>query len=320
MQKKHIHLLIRAAAGLALLLILLRWVGLRELRDSVKVFHPAWYLAALGLIFLHFFMQSVMLRILIKTRGILIKARDVFRLMVISNFFGVFLPGGIGPDMVLCYNLVKSSDRKEVALSAVIFIRVVILFMMTSIAFLFSFHPVAPGRNMQLLTGAVLLAFLAAYALLAFRGSIRLARDTLAFMERYQVTRILYKAYFVLSDFGRDRKILMEIFPFLLSSAIIKIITDYFIAQSLGLSIPLVYFFVFIPLITVISAIPLTFAGLGVREGSFVGLFALAGVPAAEAVTVSLVSFTLVICTAIIGAILYALRGASLVTRPNEIE
>ncbi len=107
----------------------------------------------------------------------------------------------------------------------------------------------------------------------------------------------------------------MHIAPLLIASALVKIFTDYFVARSLGFDIPLLYFFIFIPLITVISAVPLTFAGLGVREDSFAGLFALAGVPAEQAIAVSLASFSLVIVIAVFGAVLYAVHGTELVTK-----
>jgi len=315
MQRKHISLIVRAAAGLFLLILLIAWIGVDTLQAALTDFHPAWYIAATALIFSHFFVQSVVIRTLLAAKGAAVQARRVFRLTIISNFFGLFVPGGVGPDVVLCYNMVRSTEKKEVALSAIIFIRIAVLFLMAVMAFAVSFHPIAARAEIHLLTGAVLFAFLAYYFVMANRNTLALARKLLDFLNRHRLTAVLFKTYFALSEYGRDRKTIVHIAPLLIASALVKIITDYFVARSLGFDIPLLYFFIFIPLITVISAVPLTFAGLGVREGSFVGLFTLAGVPAEQAIAVSLTSFSLIIVIAVIGAILYAVHGTELVTK-----
>lgn len=317
MKSKNLASLLRAVAGIALLGVLLAWVGIEPMRQTLAHFIPVYYAVAVALLFTHFFLQSVLIRILLERKGIQVRALHVFRLTIISQFFGVFLPGGIGPDVVLCYNMVRSTEKKEVALSAIVFIRIAILFIMSLMAFACSFHPRVARVELQIVTGGVLAAFAVYAFIMANRNSLSVARRLLEVLNRHHVTAILYKAYFALADYGRDRHGLLRIAPYLLGSALCKIVTDYFIARSLGFDIPLYYFFLFIPLITVISAVPLTFAGLGVREGSFAGLFALVGVPAEQAIAVSLVSFTLIILMAIVGAGLYIVHGASLVTR-NE--
>ncbi len=315
--KKHVSLILRAAGGLLLLGLLLGWIGLDTMKDTLTDFHPLYYGAALLLLGLHFLFQSLILRTLLVSKGIVVRARHIYRLNLISTFFGVFLPGGIGPDMVLCYNVVRSTDKKEVAFSAIIFTRITVLFLMSLIAFAASFHPLAARAEIQMLTGCVVLAFLGYGFVMINRNTLALNRKLLDFLNRHRFTAVLYKVYFALSDYGRDHRSVLRITPLLIGSALIKIITDYVIALSLGFDIPLLYFFIFIPLITVISAVPLTFAGLGIREGSFVGFFALAGVPAEQAIGVSLVSFTLVFFIAAAGALLYIVHGASLVTHSS---
>jgi glycosyltransferase 2 family protein len=305
---KQLGLIVRVGAGVTLIALMLRMVGWSELLEHWERFHAGWYAVAVGLIFAHYLLQSIMLRIILKPHDIHTKARRIFRLMIVSNFFGIFLPGGIGPDMVLCYNMARSSEKKEHVLSAVIFMRIAVLFIMSCTALAFSFHPAADAGT-KLATALIVCAFIAYYVVMANQHTLAMARYLLQWLNRYAVTRLLYKTYFALSDHGKDLRRLGKILPFLVASAIIKIITDYYVALALGIDIPLLYFFIFIPVITLIAAIPLTFAGLGVREGSFMGFFALAGVPADEALAISLLSFTLVILTAAIGGVLYVAGG-----------
>ena len=58
---------------------------------------------------------------------------------------------------------------------------------------------------------------------------------------------------------------------------------------------------IIIPLVWIITAIPLSLGGIGVREWSFVGLLSYQGVEAEKAVTLSLVLFLLTIITGLSG-------------------
>jgi uncharacterized protein (TIRG00374 family) len=55
------------------------------------------------------------------------------------------------------------------------------------------------------------------------------------------------------------------------------------IGKSMGITVPLKYYFVFFPIGWVIGAIPISPGGIGVLELGLVGLFKLVGVPAAQA-------------------------------------
>lgn len=311
--KKHATI-IRLLISLALFAGLLYWIGVGSLLESLRGFHPGWYTLAVALILSHFFMQAFILRTLLRSKAIHVRTRSVFRVMMISYFFGFFLPGGIGPDLVLCYNLVRTAEKKEDVLSAVVFTRISVLFIMVVFAFLFSFLPVASGLRLQWVTGFIVLGFLGYYFIMANKNSLSLARRLLNFLNRHHLTRLLYKTYFALSEYGRDRHLVIHILPWFVASAFLKIIVDFIIARSLGIDIHIAYFVIFIPLVSIAAVIPLTFAGIGIREGSFVGLFGLAGVDAADAFSISVLSFSLNFWLALAGILFFAIRGSGIMT------
>lgn len=315
MNKKNIQIIIRITVGLILLGLLVMWIGPGTMTDAITEFYPLHYAFALALLYGHILLQGQIIKTLLARHETLVRIRDIFRLSVIANFFGLFLPGAIGPDMVLCYNLVKSSDKKEVALSSIIFIRIAVLFIMAVLAFAASFHPLLAGTGTRVITGLVLLAFVFYFVLMANRNLLLMIEQKFVILTRHRITALLYKTFFALSQTGRDYPTILRITPALLGSAVVKVIVDYFIARSLGIEIPLLYFFALIPVITVIAAIPVTFAGLGVREASYVGLFGLAGVSRAESLAVAVISMTLVVVIAVTGALLYMIHGSELDTQ-----
>jgi uncharacterized protein (TIRG00374 family) len=85
------------------------------------------------------------------------------------------------------------------------------------------------------------------------------------------------------------------------------IVTYYLIGVGLNLRIPITYFFLYVPLITFAAMLPISVAGLGVREGSAVYFFAKAGVDAAAALTMSLVWFSLTLVVSGLGGLAFLL-------------
>jgi uncharacterized membrane protein YbhN (UPF0104 family) len=61
--------------------------------------------------------------------------------------------------------------------------------------------------------------------------------------------------------------------------------------------------------VSLVTLLPISIAGLGVREVTYAGLFSLVGVPQALAVSISLLSFSLSLVVCLIGGVLYATGG-----------
>ena len=67
-----------------------------------------------------------------------------------------------------------------------------------------------------------------------------------------------------------------------------EVTAQYVLARALDLRVPYSYCLVFHPLVTVVASFPVSVAGLGVREGGYVFLLGLVGVPPAMAFAMGL--------------------------------
>lgn len=313
----NIKILIRLLVGVGLLAFLWVRIGVESMLTALTEFHPQYFIAAIALMLSHFFVQSLAFRALLVSRGIEVAGTRIFRITLISYFFGVFLPGGIGPDVVLCYHLSRSSAKMEDALSAIAFVRITVLFIMAILAFAVSFHPLVSRPAFHWLTGGVVAFFIAYFTFMAYWETLSWARQLLGFLNRSRITAVVYRTYYALAGFGRDPHVLSRVLPWLLVSACIKICTDYLLARALGFDIPLGYFFLFVPVISVAASLPVTFAGLGVREVSFAALFSLAGVPVEQAVAIGMLTIGLIVTLAAVGGVCYMVGGVALVGRPD---
>jgi uncharacterized membrane protein YbhN (UPF0104 family) len=91
----------------------------------------------------------------------------------------------------------------------------------------------------------------------------------------------------------------------------VDIFVVYLLAQSLGLGISLDRFFAVIPLVYMITVLPISLGGLGVREGALVVLLAQFGVAASDAVTLSFLVYLSRVAVAFIGGIVQLIRTVS---------
>jgi len=70
-------------------------------------------------------------------------------------------------------------------------------------------------------------------------------------------------------------------------------VVSFFIGKALGINLSFVYFLTILPKGTLVSLIPITINGLGTREATLIGLFALFGISAEKVFSLSMLSIVL---------------------------
>jgi uncharacterized membrane protein YbhN (UPF0104 family) len=93
---------------------------------------------------------------------------------------------------------------------------------------------------------------------------------------------------------------------------VLLIAANVFIGEALGADLPPQYYMIFVPLTSLVLILPISFAGLGVREGTYVFLFSQAGMAQEVALSLSLLVYALgTVSPGLVGGVIYVLRGAS---------
>jgi hypothetical protein len=92
---------------------------------------------------------------------------------------------------------------------------------------------------------------------------------------------------------------------------VILIAANVLIGLALGVDVPFAFYMIFVPLTSLVLILPISFAGLGVREGTYVVLFKQAGVAPVVALSMSLLVYVLgTVTPGLVGGVIYILRGA----------
>jgi uncharacterized membrane protein YbhN (UPF0104 family) len=115
--------------------------------------------------------------------------------------------------------------------------------------------------------------------------------------------------YIPFKDYKENKRI---IYSGLLLSFLVQLISItevYLLSIAIGLTVPITYFLIFVPIINAVSAIPVTIAGLGIRETGFAALFHMVfeklGVTSDQAVSLSMLIFVTMILVNSIGGVEY---------------
>jgi uncharacterized membrane protein YbhN (UPF0104 family) len=225
-------------------------------------------------------------------------------------FYNQFLPGGTGGDIIKSYYLLKETpDKKAGALLAVVFDRFIGLVALvaitaTLIGLRYDFLAQKPETRNLLWLLLILLSTSVAFLLSTFviSGFKLLHSLPARFPGRDKLIEIS-AAYHL---YARHWRATLVAFVASVVAHLATFTTFLFAAYALGAPVPLVNFFAVMPVERTISALPISFAGIGLREKVLqIMLNGLCGVPEAKAILIGSLSFLIILVCCLPGAIVY---------------
>ncbi len=220
-------------------------------------------------------------------------------------FFNSFLPGSVGGDLARAVIGASGEERKAAVAGTVILDRLVGLAVMIVMGaacltpFLGRFEDPTPAILVYGLFGGMVLGYLV-YFNRSLRGWVR---------ERLPFRKVLAELDSVFKAARERRPLVAKAAGLSVLSQGTAILAIYGLARALGIEgVPLWTFFVFEPIIFIVTAIPVSVGGWGVQEGAYVYLFGtFAGMDPNQAIALSVLYKLSWILVSIPGGILFAL-------------
>ena len=300
------------SAGL-LAYILIAQVNLNQLATILFSSRGSYLVAAAALMIVGTALRAVRWQALLRPLNIHVPLRLLVHWFFVGSFFNLFLPTGLGGDAVKMAKLGGYTGRHPEAIGTTLVDRATglwVLFVLALLALPFSYRLLP--RDWIVSTAAIAAAgvigglLVMATPLLPWLGS-RFHLPGQAKLDRF------YRSVSQLGLSALGKACLISlVFDLML------ILFNIWVAASLNVDQPLGIFLLFTPLISFSLALPISIGGLGVREQTYLSLFAVVGVPASTAVAMSLINY--VLTNVVVGAIgggLYALEGLRALARRN---
>lgn len=199
-----------------------------------------------------------------------------------GSFFNQGLPTSIGGDAIRVLDVASTGHRKRDAFIGVFIDRILGLagLLILNLAANF-FLPELLPHNLFLMINLIVLTGLIGFIAFIYIHKIKALKKG-RFLN--YILRVSHQLNRVLNNL---RSILFHLIAGLLVH-LFSIINIYLIGQSVGLDYDLLTMAVIVPPVVLLTLIPISLAGWGIREGAMIGLFGLIGAASANVLSMSI--------------------------------
>ncbi len=291
--------------------LLVTKIRIRDIPKALENIDIFWLALSFSLHALGLLISAYRWQILIRAQGDDVPLGFLAKSYLVGNFFNLFLPTRFGGDVVRIWDGSRYSRSLLKSSAVVIVERFTGVIVLLLFAFAASLSRLDMARSLPFIWISLLVGFLGlSMAFLFFTRVFQLL------LEKIPVKGVLQKIKPKIMEFrrvvlvyGKERKAfyLALFWAFLLQ---INVVVHYFLAgKAFHLTIPMLDYFIFIPIILLILTIPVTIGGLGLREMLYMRIFAIYGIAGYVAFSFSIIVdlvFTLII--GIIGGIIFVTR------------
>jgi uncharacterized protein (TIRG00374 family) len=252
---------------------------------------------------------AVRWQILLRVQNIHLTLRRVSGLFLIGMFYNQFLPGGTGGDIIKSYLLLKETDKKAGALLAVVFDRLIglvalVALTVTLVSLRFDLLSRTPETRqflwiLLLLLGSSIAGLLTSFVVSGF-NLFHLLPHKFPGREKLIEISAAYHLY------ARHWFATLMAFGVSLIAHLATFTTFLCVAYAFHAGVGLIDFFSILPIERTITALPISFAGVGLREQILqVMLHNLCGVSVEVAKLIGTMSFLIIFLCCVPGGIVY---------------
>ncbi|MFN2425154.1 MAG: lysylphosphatidylglycerol synthase transmembrane domain-containing protein [Candidatus Binatia bacterium] len=263
-------------------------------------------LAVIGIYLFGQAMTAWRWKIIARRVGFVEPMSKFLRFYFVGMFFNLFGPSTLGGDLVRALFLGASAGRRTVALHTVFFDR---------------------------LSGLVTLVFVAVAAIALF-GRFGLPWPIIALVSLagggmavgWFLVPPLVRRFFArdgranrlverdLQPFWNDRALLARTAGVSVAFHVLQASSLILLGHALSMQVDWRYYFIFHPLVSVLGAIPVSVAGLGIREAGYVWFLQRQGVGGDTAIAFGILWFVVLLASSLIGGVVYLWSGAAIPT------
>ncbi|WP_233243873.1 lysylphosphatidylglycerol synthase transmembrane domain-containing protein [Paraconexibacter algicola] len=299
----------RILVTLGLLAVVAANVDWSLMRDRVSAGEPGWVLIAVMLVVAALAVGLVRWWHLLTVAGVRLDTRRVSRVYAVSTFSSTFLPTSVGGDVARALLVVRRGPLLARVAMSVVVDRIGGLIGLLGVAWIALLaDPQAAPYDVRVFFAWVTAVF-GIGGLLGLAVVLR-ARALSRFVPR-RLQATLARARQVLLDYTADpRLVLSLVFTSLVFQALVAL-SVVALARAIDIELTFATAAVTITLMTVATLVPLSIAGFGVREASYVVVLGESGVSATDATLISLLTVVTLLIASLPGAYLLARHGTT---------
>jgi hypothetical protein len=304
--RRPLLLLLKAAVSILLLYLSLRSVNLTVLGERLSRIEAGWIAAALILLAAQVVLMAVRWRTIAVQCGTDLTLPAALRISFIASFFNQVLPSTVGGDAARVWMLARRGGGWAKATYSVLIDRIAGVFVLAllvigSLPWTLTLVRDPIARTFLLLIGSGAIAGAIVFMAIGVLRSRRL--------NRWMVTRHLVEISRAAWRVCRSGQALAAVTVASFAIHLLTISTAWCLVQSIDATASFAYLLFLIPPVLLITTIPVSIAGWGLREGSMIVAFGYAGLAASDGLIVSVLIGLAMFAIGAVGGIVWIVGG-----------
>lgn len=308
---------IKGGIAIGVLGYLLNKMGLAQLGDTLKstADNWPWLVAALLLSLIPLLACMARWKMILDAQSMMLGWKRVNTIFFIGLFFNSFMIGPTGGDLIKAYYTARETHHKKTeAVTTILIDRVIgllVLALVVGIMLLsrWEFFMAAPSTRVfaypllvacGLLVGGGVIAF-SVHLFKVFPWMRRLNRIPVAGKMMDTVERV-YNAFYVCRA---NPRLLVRLALQSLLIQILFVVVSWGVGKALSIELPFLAYLTFAPMIGLISAIPITPGGIGIREGASIKLWSVMGVTDERAFLLAFIPYIFLVIWGLPGGVMF---------------
>gem|GEM_PF-438650 len=304
--RDNLFFLLRMVISLGLVFLLFHKVDLDKFLTSILSSKKEFLIIGYALGICNVMVCTLRWRILLWDRNINVSFYQLMKIYFIGMFFNIFFPTGYGGDAVRGFKLYKLTSAMSDSISSVVMDRLVGFSALLAISIL------SLGLSLDFINTKICLSVFG-IALLFFMGVwfffsgyiVRFVGFVLRMIKLERYMSSVNDFHETIRSYKDSKGVLLSIFVISILAHSIMIFSIYLFSLSIGVEIPLIYFFLFVPVINIVTLAPVSVSGIGVREAGFIYFFSMVQVSASHSFLISILFFSQLVFVGLIGCGFY---------------
>lgn len=310
--KKSFFLVLKIIILILIVFWLVRVVDLKNSLKEILGTNLPFFFLALALNNLSNVFLTIKWHRLAKPLGIKSNLIDLLKLNYISIFYSIFIPGQSSGEIIKGAKLVKEEGSHEKVWIPIFIDKITNLIVILIIGSIAIISDTTFNKN------KILIAFISLFTVLLLGFSIILFTDKINLLFNFikacivkclNLLKISSKSinnftlnYF--NDYKNKNLLMVETYMWSILTKLPHIFALYFLAISLNFKLTLIESAWLFAIVSIASLLPISFSGLGVREGTLVVLMSKIGIASSNALSFSILIFAMGIITGLIGGVI----------------
>ena len=269
-----------------------------------------WFLPGIAALGGALLLQTQRWMILLRVQDISITFWRALRIMLSGMFFNLFLLGSTGGDVIKIFFIMREApDKKAGALLSVFIDRVVgvlALATVSAVVILARWSELWSSARMGVLTVALILG--GSLGFIAAAWLVDRLNLTSKLPHWLPMHAKITEAAAAFSQYAKAGGAVGQAFLLSIPAHLMVFSTFYFAARAFSAGLSLIGVFCVMPVVSTVTALPISLGGAGVREGLFITLLgALYRTPKEIAMSISISGFLMVVFWSLVGGLVYLL-------------